>query len=394
MQATGAFFKQKLVLGSAVAVLVVLMVFGLAMMGSVIGAQPKSLPVALVVLDQPVAKPDGQKVAVGEVVKARLLEQTQLPIAWKVLGSEAEALEGMDRQDYYGALVLPADLSGGMLSLQTAAPQTGTIRIYVNEGKNAQVAGTVRTMLQTAMQNVGSMMTKQMIAEIGQKTPQIPAQAVGALLEPFKIDVQSVHPIGSNNANGGAPVMLTQIIWLGSLVVSIMLFLSAQQAIKTGGGRGATVASQLTTGLVWIIASSAFLLWMASAWYGMEIADWGSAWLFLALSGAAFFLLQTALLRWIGMAAIPLLVLLFFFSMPVMNLAPEMLPQASQDWLYSWTPFRFVAGGLRTIMYFDGVGIGDAYQTVGWLAGVSLVIAAASAFKPIKAGTKAAAKSA
>jgi hypothetical protein len=50
-----------------------------------------------------------------------------------------------------------------------------------------------------------------------------------------------------------------------------------------------------------------------------------------------------------------ILVLLMFFSMPVLNMAPEFLSQTTQDWFYSWTPLRFVAVGLREVMYFGGL---------------------------------------
>jgi polyferredoxin len=70
---------------------------------------------------------------------------------------------------------------------------------------------------------------------------------------------------------------------------------------------------------------------MASEWYGMEIANMLNVWLLLWLIATAFFLLQSALLNWMGLPAMGILVLLFFFSMPVLNMPPEFLPQVTQD---------------------------------------------------------------
>ncbi|WP_308636885.1 YhgE/Pip domain-containing protein [Paenibacillus silvisoli] len=378
------FFRQKLVWIGMAAALAVLMIFGVALIGPAAGAKPKELPVALVVLDQAVDKPDGEKLAVGDMLKAKLLEPSQLPVKWELVDSKELALQGIDEQLYYGALVLPADLSAGLLSLQSAEPKPAELQIFVNEGKNAQVAGTVNMLLQAAMNNVGGQLSKQLLQEIGAHTAQISVKAAGALLTPFTVSTQIAHPIGANQANGSAPTLLTQMLWLGALVTSITLFLASQQAMKAGAGRLQTVLAQLVTGLVILTGATAFLIWMADAWYGMEIADWTQLWLILLLSGAAFFLLQTALLRWIGMAAIPLMVLLFFFSMPVINMAPEMLPGAAKDWLYSWTPLRYAASGLRSAMYFDGTGMGGTYRVLGWLSGVAAVVAAASAVKPVK----------
>ena len=88
-----------------------------------------------------------------------------------------------------------------------------------------------------------------------------------------------------------------------------------------------------------------------------------------------FFLLQSTLLNWMGIPAMGILVLLMFFSMPLLNMAPEFLPQATQDWLYSWTPLRFGASALRDVMYFDGYAPSSSHSAVMWfIAGGFLVL--------------------
>jgi YhgE/Pip-like protein len=106
-----ALFKQKTLWLGIVAVLIVLMVFGVAMMGSIVGAKPKDLPIALVVVDQPAKLPSGETLSIGEMVREKLLSNAQLPVNWNIVGSEEKVREGLNEQEYYGALVLPADLS-------------------------------------------------------------------------------------------------------------------------------------------------------------------------------------------------------------------------------------------------------------------------------------------
>ncbi|MGG4342439.1 hypothetical protein [Paenibacillus lautus] len=73
---------------------------------------------------------------------------------------------------------------------------------------------------------------------------------------------------------------------------------------------------------------------------------------------------------------------LMFFSMPLLNMAPEFLPQATQNWLYSWTPLRFAASALRDVMYFDRVSASSANAAVLWsVAGGFLVLLLASVLK-------------
>lgn len=376
------FFKQKMVWVAVAAVLVVLMVFGLAMMGSVAGAKPKNLPVALVVLDREVSLPGGGKMAVGQMIQEKLMSNTQLPVRFEVLDSEAEAVQGMDQQKYYGALVLSEDMSAGLASLQTPAPKQGSVRIYANEGMSFQTSSLVKQMLQQIMQGVSSELSRQLLAQIGQKSPQIPVSIAEGLLTPFSVKEQTVHSAGANNANGNAPNLLTQILWMATLATSIFLYLASKKAMEKGGRRGSVTLAQMGTGLVVVALAAGFLLWMASSWYGMEIADTTETFLFLVLAGAAFYLLQTALLNWLGFPAMGLLVLLLFFSMPVIGMAPEFLPQATRDWLYPWIPFRFVTSGLRTILYFAGIESSVPIYRVLWsLAGGSFLLMAASVFK-------------
>lgn len=133
-----SILRQKFVwIGTAV-VLAVLMIFGLAMMGSVLGAKAKSLPVALVVLDRPVDVPGGGQLALGETVKEKITGIAQLPVKWRAMPTEEDAKAALDRQDVYGALVIPADFSAGVASIQSAEPKPAVVKLYVNEGMNSQ----------------------------------------------------------------------------------------------------------------------------------------------------------------------------------------------------------------------------------------------------------------
>ena len=383
------FLRQKMLWIGALAVLLVLTVFGIAMMGSIVGAKPKSLPVALVVLDQPAALPNGETLAVGEKMKGMLEQNTQLPVRWEIVASEAEAREGMDAQKYYGALVLPENLSSGMLTLQSPAPNPAVIHILVNEGMNAQASAVVKQMLGQVLKMAGSELSKQALTMIGAQAELVPVTTAQALLTPFEVQEKIVHPVGANHASGNAPGLLTQILWIGCLIISLSLFQALRTAAAGDGSRGIAIVLQGAVGLLLAGLASGFLVWMASSWYGMELTNGGNVWLMLWLAGSAFFLLQSTLLNWLGLPAMGILVLLMFFSMPLLNMAPEFLPQATQDWLYSWTPLRFAASALRDVMYFDGSASATANHTVLWaISGCFLVLLLASVVKKGKRSDK------
>ncbi|GLX69925.1 YhgE/Pip domain-containing protein [Paenibacillus glycanilyticus] len=381
-----AIFKQKILWIGILIVIVVLAVFGLAMMGSVLGTKPNHVPVALVVLDEPVDLPTGDKLAVGEMIKQQLTSNTQLPISWTIVSSEEEARKGLDSRDYYGVLVLPKDLSAGVMSLSGPNPTPATVQIINNEGMNTQAATVVKQGLGQVMKMVSLELSKSALDQMSQRADQIPVGTAAALLSPIQIQEETVHPVGVNNASGNAPGMLTQIMWMGSLVSAMILFLASTNAKKTGGRKWATHLLQPVIGIILVGAASGFLIWMASSWYGMELANAVDAWLFLWLGGTVFYLLQSMLLNWIGIPAMAILVLLMFFSMPILNMPVEFLSDTTHNLLYSWTPLRFVSGGLREIMYFGGMDAVSTNATVLWsIAGGCLVLLLGAGVKKGKA---------
>lgn len=383
-----ALLKQKLVWIGIVIIAVVLMVFGLAMMGSVIGAKPQNLPVAIVVEDQAVSLPNGTELNVGQLVKEKLTTNQALPIVWTVVGTEAEAREGLDKQQYYGAFILPADLSSGVASISTADPKPALVKIVANEGMSSQASSAVKQILGQAARMISSELSNQLLTQISEKSEVVPVGTAKALLMPFTVQEETVHVVGANNASGNAPGMLTQIMWIGSLATTLILYFSSRKAAAAGAGRIGSVVVQAIIGIVFINVVSGYLVWMANSWYGMEFADAMGTWWMLLIAGVAFFFLQSALMNWLGVPAMPILILLMFFSLPVVNMAPEFLPQTTHDWLYTWTPFRFAASGLRNSMYFNEVDAASTNLSVlAWIAAIGLLLVLASAFKKSKAST-------
>lgn len=282
------FLKQNMLWIGALVVILALSVFGVAMMGSIAGAKPKSLPVALVVLDQPAELPNGEPLAVGDMMKGMLQGNSQLPIQWRIVNSEAEAREGLDSQKYYGALVLPEDLSASILSLQSPDPKPAVVQVLVNEGMSTQASTAVKQMLGQAMKMAGGQLSNQALTMISTQTDMLPVTTAQALLTPFEVQEEVVHPVGINHASGNAPGMLVQILWIGCLIISVFMFQALQKAVADGSGRGTSIVLQGAAGLLLAGLASGFLVWMASSWYGMEFTNGGRVWLMLWLAGSAF----------------------------------------------------------------------------------------------------------
>nr|MBC9204087.1 DUF3533 domain-containing protein [Paenibacillus sp. PL91] len=232
-------------------------------MGSVLGSKPKELPVALVVLDQPAELATGETFAVGEKIQETLVSNPALPFVWHVVDSEGKARKGMDNRDFYGAVVLPVDLSTGLLSFTTSSPIHPIVKLITNEGMSTQASTDVTQALGQALKMINEELSQQLLGQIGQQKEHIPVETAKAFVAPMNVQEEAMHSPGVNNASGNAPALLTQIMWIGSLVTGIVLFLAGKKVVDAGSRRWTVSALQAIVGLVIVIFSSGFTIWMA-----------------------------------------------------------------------------------------------------------------------------------
>ncbi|MGM7680927.1 hypothetical protein ACSVDA_02110 [Cytobacillus sp. Hm23] len=71
---------------------------------------------------------------------------------------------------------------------------------------------------------------------------------------------------------------------------------------------------------------------------------------------------------------VPILILLFFFSLPILSVAPELLPVVTINWLYSWVPFRFIVESFKDILFFGKKSFDHGLGILGWSGVVSLML--------------------
>ena len=54
----------------------------------------------------------------------------------------------------------------------------------------------------------------------------------------------------------------------------------------------------------------------------------------------------------LGIAGVPIFVLLLFFGLPLLQLAPEMLNGFYTKWVTPWLPMRMLYDGVKNILFF------------------------------------------
>ena len=106
-------------------------------------------------------------------------------------------------------------------------------------------------------------------------------------------------------------------------------------------------------------AAFAVLLATGSAWAADEAVPLPHGWIGTTSEwvhgfGIAFALLQAAVLRWLGLAAAALLGPFYLIAPAVAGLPPELINPTYRALLWSWTPFRFSAEGMRSMLFLGG----------------------------------------
>ncbi|NBD22257.1 YhgE/Pip domain-containing protein [Paenibacillus glycinis] len=371
------FFRQRHPYLTVLLVFLVVLVLGLAQLGSSVNPVPRDLPVLLVQGDAGTMTPAGDT-NFGRDLSERL-RNAEPPggegpvLVWHVISSEAAAIKAMNREVAYAALVIPADFSKKLSSLLSPDPRSASTVLYVNQGMNYNGATMASGIVSQMLGAANAQLRERLLAQAGPGGTLTPAQT-DALAEPIRVSSRSINAVGSNSSNGNAPVVLTQLVWFAAMVATMMLFVAANRATANGFRlhRFGIRASQILMGIPASGAAALSILWIAGQWFGLHIPDYAGIGWYLFFVCLVFFLVQTTVVSWLGFVGMPLFVLLFFFSAPLLALPPELLPAFSRRFLYDWMPLRFAADGLRDLFYFRGLNLESPTWTLAAIGGVAV----------------------
>ncbi|WP_040952786.1 DUF3533 domain-containing protein [Gorillibacterium massiliense] len=383
------FFKQKQPYIALVAVFAVILLLGLAQLGSSVNPVPKNLPVLLVQTDEGVKLPNGTEMNYGKLIEDKMtLKETATggvsPLIWTKAANEQEARDAMNREKAYAAVIIPEDFSAKLASLMIPTGAPASARIIVNQGMNNSGATMTSQILTQMFTAVNGQIREQMLDQLGKAGATLTAEQTKAIATPVLLTTENINAIGTSSANGNAPVALTQIVWFAAMVTTLLLHFATKNTALDGslGHRFGIRLAQLLTGAVITAVAAASVLLIIGKWVGLSIPDYNEIGLYLFLICFSFFLIQSAIVSWLGMAGVPLFVLVFFFGAPILSLPPQILPQFSHDWLYSWVPFRFSAEILRDLFYFrQGLNLDQPLAILATIGAVSLVVFLLSALK-------------
>ncbi|NOR91764.1 phage infection protein, partial [Staphylococcus aureus] len=75
--------------------------------------------------------------------------------------------------------------------------------------------------------------------------------------------------------------------------------------------------------------------------------------IFVAFAILGFVGLILGVMVWLGMKSVPIFFILMFFSMQLVTLPKQMLPESYQKYVYDWHPFTHYATSVRELLYLN-----------------------------------------
>ena len=340
----------------------------------------KDLPIALVNEDQ------GEMSA---TLLEKLSENAPEAIQFIEYKSVAAMEEGMNERETYAGLVIPASFSGQIASLQSELPEQAVIQIYLNEGYNTTVATTAETMLQKIIAQLSSTVSDQMTVQLTQVAEQMKAQAgdkaqlaqmispvqpemVKLLANPITFETEKVNPAGDL---ASVPMGLFTAVWMSSLLGAMLFYMAGNfKKEPTLGEQRKNQAIQFMMPIIYSVFAGYAITLIATWILGYEFASFNAVALTLTIAVLGFVYLVLALLKLVGIPIVPVFAILMFFGLPLLQMAPEMIPTFYRDFVLPWLPMRFLIDALKEVVFFGNPVINSYTMVLIYIAVASAIV--------------------
>lgn len=385
-------FKKKLFWMTPILVIVILLLLAIAFIPAY-NPEPKSVPIAIVNQDKGTTMQD-KDVNIGKTFADKIKDNKDLSdkVEWVDVDSKKDLKQGFKDNKYYGALILDENLSRDSMSkvqktvqdakikemqsqmkekiesgqippeqakkmqeqnkVEPVKVKQGQVEIIVNEGASMQGAQLANTMLTTIGDQLNTQISKQGIQTLDKMDVDVSASDIQGITNPIKVDKTNMNAVKSHQGNGNLPFLMFTPVWLASLVGSVVLFFSFRTSnnitikdriIASLGQLGGAIVTALIGGFAYIYFMTHVL--------DVTIHEPTKIGLYISIAILAFISLILGFMTWLGVKAIPLFMVLLFFSMQLIMLPKQMLPQFYQDYMIGWNPFRHYAETLRGLLY-------------------------------------------
>lgn len=275
-------------------------------------------------------------------------------ITWTQFDSEDAALEALKGTDYYGALVIPRNFTSQQMNALVGLSNSPELKMYLNEGKNAQMASTMQTMLTANMMAAGISLDAELVntADVGGGT-MAPTMMIQMIVMPFMVMCLI------------CAIFLSLLVWKKDL-----LGLREKSEMRALG-------VQVLIAAVFSAVLAVFALLIEVVGGGLTL-PFGELFLFLWAAGFCVVCLFMGFCNLMFPLGVLIAVSVFALGMGTGMLGQEMLPAFWADFIYPWVPQARIGNGIRDIVYFHTNPYGTEFVALlitGFIGLVALALA-------------------
>lgn len=381
-------FKNKLLWIAPIATMIILVIFSLAFYPAY-NPKPKDLPIGILNEDKGTTIQD-KNINIGKKLEDKLLDSDSNKIKWVKVDSEKDLEKDLKDQKIFGVAIIDKDFSKDAMSKtqkvvmdskkeemqqkvasgeippqvvqqmkqkmgnQQVEVKQAKFKTIVSEGSSLQGSQIASAVLTGMGDNINAQITKQSLETLTSQNVKVNAADINGLTNPVKVDNEKLNKVKDHQAGGNAPFLMFMPIWIGSIVTSILLFF----AFRTSNNivvQHRIIASigQMIFAVVAAFAGSFVYIYFMQGVQGFDFDHPNRIAIFVALAILGFVGLILGVMVWLGMKSVPIFFILMFFSMQLVTLPKQMLPESYQKYVYDWNPFTHYATSVRELLYLN-----------------------------------------
>ncbi|HDZ8797565.1 TPA: YhgE/Pip domain-containing protein [Staphylococcus aureus] len=381
-------FKNKLLWIAPIATMIILVIFSLAFYPAY-NPKPKDLPIGILNEDKGTTIQD-KNVNIGKKLEDKLLDSDSNKIKWVKVDSEKDLEKDLKDQKIFGVAIIDKDFSKDAMSKtqkvvmdskkeemqqkvasgeippqvvqqmkqkmgnQQVEVKQAKFKTIVSEGSSLQGSQIASAVLTGMGDNINAQITKQSLETLTSQNVKVNAADINGLTNPVKVDNEKLNKVKDHQAGGNAPFLMFMPIWIGSIVTSILLFF----AFRTSNNivvQHRIIASigQMIFAVVAAFAGSFVYIYFMQGVQGFDFDYPNRIAIFVAFAILGFVGLILGVMVWLGMKSVPIFFILMFFSMQLVTLPKQMLPESYQKYVYDWNPFTHYATSVRELLYLN-----------------------------------------
>ncbi|HCY6073096.1 TPA: YhgE/Pip domain-containing protein [Staphylococcus aureus] len=381
-------FKNKLLWIAPIATMIILVIFSLAFYPAY-NPKPKDLPIGILNEDKGTTIQD-KNVNIGKKLEDKLLDSDSNKIKWVKVDSEKDLEKDLKDQKIFGVAIIDKDFSKDAMSKtqkvvmdskkeemqqkvasgeippqvvqqmkqkmgnQQVEVKQAKFKTIVSEGSSLQGSQIATAVLTGMGDNINAQITKQSLETLTSQNVKVNAADINGLTNPVKVDNEKLNKVKDHQAGGNAPFLMFMPIWIGSIVTSILLFF----AFRTSNNivvQHRIIASigQMIFAVVAAFAGSFVYIYFMQGVQGFDFDHPNRIAIFVAFAILGFVGLILGVMVWLGMKSVPIFFILMFFSMQLVTLPKQMLPESYQKYVYDWNPFTHYATSVRELLYLN-----------------------------------------